>query len=512
LPEETVTQHLEIEHKYDADSHFTLPDLTDLPGCASVSAPESVRLKATYLDTDDFRLAAWSITLRRREGGEDAGWHVKIPAGPDAKIEVRAPLGRTTTAPARLTKLVAACVRGRTLGPIATLETHRTITRLLDAEGRVLAEIADDAVCGQVLTIEDTAVSTWREIEVELGPAGSPELLKAVGKRLRRSGAHRAGSHSKLGRLLDTHGAVPAAPAIHPPSRPATAGEVPIAYLAAQIEALTWYDPKARLAEHDAVHRMRVAVRRTRSVLKSYGPLLDRTRTDSLQPELKWLADLLGEVRDLEVLRSRFSGRLEELPDEVSRHRAWLDAMAAQEKKAYDRLNAELTGRRYFDLLDALDRLVLDPPYTERAGLDAAHEVSRLVIRAWHRLVRAYEDIETFQDSAEADAARHQARKDAKRARYAAEAATTALGRTAARLADQAKRVQEVFGGYQDGVIAQERLALTAAGAAPEELFTLGVLSGLEHCAAQAALHDIPEVWRKADRAGHAVIMRSIGD
>jgi CHAD domain-containing protein len=496
-----VTQHLEIERKYDADSHFIVPDLSDLPGCARVSAPETHHLVAKYFDTDDFRLAARSITLRRREGGEDAGWHLKIPAGPDAKNELRAPLGEAQTVPAQLTELIAACLRGRALRPVATLETDRTVIRLLDAEGRMLAEIADDAVSGEVLSTEDTAVSSWREIEVELGPAGSAELLKAAGERLRRSGARRADSHSKLGRLLETHGAIPSAPAPRPD--PVTAGDVATAYLAAQLEALASYDPKVRLAEYDAVHRMRVAVRRIRSVLKSYGPVLDRSRTDPLQPELKWLADVLGEVRDLEVLRERFSGRLEKLPDEVSRHRGWLDALAAQEREAYGRLNAGLSDQRYFDLLDALDRLVAEPPYTKRAGLDAAHEVPRLVIRAWYRLARAYELIAGLVDPAAVDTARHEARKDAKRARYAAEAAAAALGRRAVRVAKQAKKVQEVLGGYQDGVIAQQRLAQAAATATPEELFTLGVLSGIEHCTAQGALAGIPGVWHEVTRPEH---------
>jgi CHAD domain-containing protein len=493
-----VTQHLEIERKYDADSHFVLPDLTDLPGCASVSAPETHHLVAKYFDTDDFRLAARSITLRRREGGEDAGWHLKIPVGPDTKNELRAPLGKAKTPPARLTKLIAAHLRGGALRPVATLETERTVVRLLDATGEMLAEVADDAVSGEVLNTDETAVSTWREIEVELGPAASPKLLKAVGKRLRLSGARRADSHSKLGRLLETHGAIPSAPAARPD--PVTAGEAATAYLATQIEALTSYDPKVRLAEYDAVHRMRVTVRRIRSVLKSYGPVLDRAETDPLQPELKWLADVLGEVRDLEVLRERFSGRLAELPEEVGRHRGWLDALAAQEQEAYRRLNADLAGQRYFDLLDALDRLVAEPPYTERAWLDAAQEMPRLVIRAWYRLARAYESIEGLDDSAAIDTARHEARKDAKRARYAAEAAIPALGPPAAKVAQQAKKVQDVLGGYQDGLIAQERLAQAAATAAPEELFTLGVLSGIEHCAAQAALDHIPGVWQKAAR------------
>jgi CYTH domain len=81
---------LEIERKYDAERDFALPDLSGLPGVASVSEPRTHLLVANYFDTSDHRLAARGITLRRRRGGEDAGWHLKIPAGPDSKNELRA--------------------------------------------------------------------------------------------------------------------------------------------------------------------------------------------------------------------------------------------------------------------------------------------------------------------------------------------------------------------------------------------------------------------------------------
>jgi hypothetical protein len=104
---------VEIERKYDAAADFTVPELTVLPGVASVSAPETHHLHATYFDTEDLRLAAHGITLRRRRGGTDAGWHLKIPAGPDSKNELRAPLGRAQVVPARLAGLVAARSCGR---------------------------------------------------------------------------------------------------------------------------------------------------------------------------------------------------------------------------------------------------------------------------------------------------------------------------------------------------------------------------------------------------------------
>ncbi|HEY7483442.1 MAG TPA: CYTH and CHAD domain-containing protein [Streptosporangiaceae bacterium] len=484
---------VEIERKYDVDHDFTVPDLRELPSGSSVSRPETHLLVANYFDTDDLRLATHGITLRRRRGGGDAGWHLKIPAGPDAKNELRAPLGKAQTVPSRLTALVTAFTRGEKLRPVARLETRRTVVRVFGDDGRVLAEVADDSVSGQRLdqVVDDTTVTAWREIEVEL-VEGSSELLAAAGKLLLKAGARRADATSKLGRLLK----VPTNAGI-PREKWSTAGDVAVGYVKDQLAALLRHDPKVRLQEYDAVHKMRVAVRRTRSILKSYGAVLDRERTDPLQPELKWLADALGEVRDLEVLRERFTARLAELRGLVGDGtHAWLDALAEEEQAAYRRLFAILKEPRYFALLEALESLVAAPPLTERAARPIDDEVPRLVIRSWRRLARAYASIE---DASDHDAARHETRKAAKRARYTAEAAATALGKPAANVAAQAESLQEVLGRFQDGVIAQERLAGTAATVTdPREVFTLGALSGMEHCAAAEALREVDAVWQRA--------------
>lgn len=493
-----MTDHVEIEDKYDVDSDFTLPDLTGLPGVHAVGEPRTHVLVANYFDTDDLRLAARGITLRRRRGGVDAGWHLKIPAGPSTRNELRAPLGHARVVPARLANLVAAHTRGRPLRPVAALETNRTVIHLLGADGEALAEVADDTVIGHVLEpcarYGDPAVSTWREIEVELA-GGPPALLKPAGKRLRKAGARRAGAASKLGRLLGD-----AMPVRSRPAGGSSAGDAVAAYLAAQVDTLLSHDSKARLAEYDAVHRMRVAVRRIRSTLKGYRAVLDRERTGDLQAELKWLADELGTVRDLEVLRERFTGLLDELPAGPAAHRGWLDALVQQEHTAYGRLNTILTEPRYFALLDALDELVEGPPRTDRAARPAVEELPRLVRRAWRRLERAYDAIETA-PAEERDTARHDTRKVAKRTRYTAEAATATLGAPAAVIAEQAKSLQDVLGRFQDGLIAQERLAgIAAAAVDPREAFTLGILYELERREAQAALGDVAATWAAADR------------
>src|ERR1700722_2396673 len=88
-----MSEFLEIEQKFDVDTGFERPSFGGLAG-VSAAAPVRPHLSAPYYDTADGRLAASKITLRRRTGGTDAGWHLKLPEGSGARREVHAPLGQ----------------------------------------------------------------------------------------------------------------------------------------------------------------------------------------------------------------------------------------------------------------------------------------------------------------------------------------------------------------------------------------------------------------------------------
>jgi inorganic triphosphatase YgiF len=199
-----VTGHLETERKYDAGPGFVMPDLAAVPGC-TVTPPVFYRLCATYFDTEDMRLAAHQVTLRRRTGGTDEGWHLKLPVRPGTRREQQVPLSEgTDRVPRRLEAIVAEITAGRPLRPVAVLETGRTVRRLAGPAGDVLAEVADDAVTGRRTGQPEDDALTWREIEVEIVSA-QPGLLEAAGKVLREAGARPSPSSSKLGRVLGTN-------------------------------------------------------------------------------------------------------------------------------------------------------------------------------------------------------------------------------------------------------------------------------------------------------------------
>ena len=197
-----ATSQLETEQKYDAGPDFALPDLSGLPGY-TVTEPETFHMTAIYFDTEDHRLLANKVTLRRRTGGEDDAWHLKLPVRPGTRRERHLPLSAgTDTVPDELQDLVAEFTGGQPLRPIAQLNTDRTIRRLVGPDGQARAEVADDHVTGRRLDAGDRDPLVWHEIEVEL-LSGRPDVLEAAGNRLRAAGAQPSASASKLGRVIE---------------------------------------------------------------------------------------------------------------------------------------------------------------------------------------------------------------------------------------------------------------------------------------------------------------------
>ena len=183
----------EVERKVRVPETFTLPPL-DVEGVAQVSGLETVTLLAAYHDTADVRLIRWGATLRRREGGDDEGWHLKLPVegeGPGVRDELGLPLeaGAVGAVPAAMAEIVRAFAREAPLVHVSTVRTVRTPYVLLDGAGTPVAELVDDHV--EVLE-EGRVVRRFHEVEVEakvpVGAEGSP-VLDAVVERLVRAGA-----------------------------------------------------------------------------------------------------------------------------------------------------------------------------------------------------------------------------------------------------------------------------------------------------------------------------------
>ena len=200
--------HLETEQKYDADADFVLPEIGSLPelGGRRPANPTRIYLSATYFDTENFDLIQHKVTLRRRVGGDDEGWHLKLPVRKDTRKELHAPLDESAdgSVPARLAALVEDITAGQRLRPVALLDTERTVVRLPGPSGDALVEVADDLVTAVRFGETDSEPMTWREIEVEAlsSDSGATAMLETVGKALRKAGARPSASGSKLARVL----------------------------------------------------------------------------------------------------------------------------------------------------------------------------------------------------------------------------------------------------------------------------------------------------------------------
>ncbi|GHB13273.1 CHAD domain-containing protein [Streptomyces thermoviolaceus subsp. thermoviolaceus] len=496
-----VAARREIERKYEAGAPG-LPDLTGAGPVASVADRGTSALDAVYYDTADLRLSAAGLTLRRRTGGSDAGWHLKLPAGPGARDEIQAPLGDTV--PADLAALVRCRVRDRAVRPLVRLRTERAVRHLLAADGTLLAEASVDTVQAERLaddTADETRTARWTEIEVELTDGADPAVLDQVEHRLEAAGVRRSTAASKLERALAETLPPEARPGRAAPEPPVTAGDHVLAHLRAQRDTLLALDPAVRRDLPDAVHRMRVATRRLRSVLRSYATVLDRAATRPVGAELKWLAGELGRGRDAEVLTERLTAALDGLPEDLvtgpvgERLRTWSAERAGAARRE---LLAALDGTRYLALLDALDAVVDRPPLRPAAAGRPARVLARVVRKEWRKLATALGDALALPPGPGRDVALHEARKQAKRARYAAEAAAPALDE-AAGVASAAKGLQTLLGDHQDGVMARQALRELAAAAerAGESTFAYGLLYGREEQRAAEVETRLPAAWKE---------------
>ena len=226
--------------------------------------------------------------------------------------------------------------------------------------------------------------------------------------------------------------------------------------------------------------------------------------TDPIGVELKWLAGELGVDRDREVLTERLSAALDELPRTLlsgpvrTRLRTWANARRGGSRR---RLIAVLDGKRYLALLTTLDALVTDPPLLRAAGQAPEKAIAKAVRKDFAKVSGLVEEALDQPPGADRDHAMHEARKKAKRTRYAAEAAAPALGAPATGLVKSMKSLQSLLGDHQDSVMTRETLRELAAlaHAAGESSFTYGVLYGREEQRAAAVEAALPEAWEKIE-------------
>jgi CHAD domain-containing protein len=492
---------LEREVKLGAGPAFHLPDLTGVIDGVAVTPPEAVRLETVYYDTPDFRLARWGVSLRHRAG---EGWTLKLPpkdaAGqPQGALLERDELefqGGAKRPPEAAVGIVRAYVRKAELVAVARLSTVRRRVRLVDAAGSRLAEVVDDEV-----SVRDgrRVAARFREIEVEVSPQQNgtvPEIVDPIVMRLRGAGAGAPDPTPKHIRALGPRATEPPEVAPQPVQASSPAKDVIKHVLAESIASLLKHDPLIRTSgDPEAVHQARVATRKLRSNLRTFGPLLDPEWTEPLRSELGWLALGLGAVRDQEVLLQRLRESAKSLPaSDLRSAGSLLHILEVEIEALRTKLMAELGSARYIDLLDRLVIAAQAPATLPEADEPALGVLPPLAAGPWRRLRSAVKHL----PETPADPELHRIRILAKRARYAAEAVAPIVGKVAADFARAAAKLQTILGEHQDSVTAQAWLR--AARITGRRAFVAGELIAMEHIAAEDARARWPKVWKTLDR------------
>jgi CHAD domain-containing protein len=456
-----VHSTLEHERKLDVPNGFVLPDLGGDP-------LEPRLFISDYYDTAESSLARAGITLRRRTERGLSLWQLKLPAA-DARLEIEE-AGGPGEPPAEIARLLAAHLRDGTLAEVARLRTRRSGT-LVTRKGTT-AEVTVDEVA--VLDAQ-RVVSEFAEIEIELR-SGEPRRLRRIELELEDAGATPSDGWPKLFRLLE----LPRSPLPEGPF------EMLRSQLRGQLDAILANDPGTRLGQDpESLHDMRVGVRRTRALLRAGAELYTNDVT-ALAAELKWLGEVLGAVRDPDVLLDRLRAQIELLGEDPKTTRALLRAIERERSRGRTAMTKALSSPRYFALLDTLgatiDALV---PASSTSTLEdlAAAELKKL-----RKRVRAAADEPS-------DEALHAIRKQGKRTRYAFELAGDG------KLVKRAKALQDVLGAHQDSVVAEERLRALAAAEQPIDALVAGRLVERERARRAEARAAWRKAWRRLARA-----------
>jgi CHAD domain-containing protein len=492
---------LEREVKLGAGPAFHLPDLSGVVEGVAVGPQEAVRLETVYYDTPDLRLARWGVSLRHRAG---EGWTLKLPprapaAGqPPGQLLERDELtfqGGSKKPPEAAVAIVRAYVRKAELVPVARLSTLRRRVRLVDGAGARVAEVVDDEV-----SVRDgrRVAARFREIEVEVSPQpnGANGIADPLVTRLRGAGAGAPDPTPKHIRALGPRAMEPPEVSSQPVQPDSPARDVIKSVLAESIASLLRHDPLVRTSsDPEAVHQARVATRKLRSNLRTFGPLLDADWTEPLRTELGWLAMGLGAVRDREVLLERLRERAKSLPVSDQKSAAsLLKILELEIDTLRKKLLSELDSLRYIDLLERLVDAAHAPATLPEGDEPASKVLPPLAAGPWRRLrsaVRQLPDPPT-------DPELHRIRILAKRARYAAEAVAPVAGSAAAAFARAAAKLQTILGEHQDSVTAQAWLRSTRVSG--RRAFVAGELIAMEHVAAEEARAKWPKAWKALNR------------
>ncbi|MBV8690123.1 MAG: CHAD domain-containing protein, partial [Actinobacteria bacterium] len=443
----------------------------------------------------DLRLTRWGCALARYE---DEGWLLTLPAGDDTgpqlvARELRfAPSGRDV--PEEAADLLTALTRGARLRPVLRARIEEVTSTVAQRSAGAAAQVRDSRV---VAFAGRRIAGRFHDVEVITRSKDTgARVVEALDRLLHGLGAEQSDGAPLLRRALAAAAVEPDV-VVHRATKHGSARDAIQRAIAASVLRLLMHDAAVRVGtDPEGVHQARVATRRLRSDLRTFGRLLDAEWVGTLREELKWLGGAFGGVRDTDVLDERLRRHAAQLPSEDAKGvAAILRRLSLGRDEHRAEMLADLEGDRYVRLLDALVDAAANPRLLPEADAPAKDAAPELVRRPWSHLEKA---VEALADD-HSDEALHQVRIRAKRCRYAAEAVAPLVGKPATRLAAAVANVQTVLGDWHDAVVAEEWLrASVQGGGTAAKALAAGQLIAIERAEASELRGSWKPAWKKA--------------
>jgi inorganic triphosphatase YgiF len=452
------------------------------------------KLISTYFDTPKHKFRRHGLTLRVRQTGEEFRQTVKSSAAgsfargeweadvPDGGPSFRA-LDETPLAPLATRKLK------RKLEPIFRTSVDR-ITRRLQA-GASEIELAVDR--GKLIAGRHTRPIA--EFELELKKGRTADLFRMARQFEQKTGAELdLRSKSERGyRLANGDEQIVAHAEAVELSRKMTAHQAFDVIAFSTLRHFTSNADAVREQDSEAIHQMRVGLRRLRAAISLFSDVLPAASTEKIKTELKWLTGELAEAREIDVFIKEKIKPLDRTTEPKRGIRAIEKQFSARRRQAFRRARNALATPRYRKLpLDILEWLE-----TRRAGAAAESDmaIEKLAGKIMHRRIKKAR--KEGRDLAGLSALqRHKLRIKIKKIRYGVDFFRSLYPAGAQddldRLSDQLKKSQDALGALND-FIAHRELAADAALHAPRrdrraQAFASGLLAGQEREASKTLL------------------------
>lgn len=500
----------EVELKFALDPEVA-PRVARLPLLASLAPEGPVRrtLTSVYFDTPDADLRESQLTLRLRRAQRTWTQTLKNEIAAGGGLHVRgesdhpvAPgtldLGKIDDR--RLRKQLGRWQAAGDLLPRFETVIHRTTWLLHTADG-TRVECALDR--GEVRTPDGHRKAPLCEVELEL-KSGSPLALFAIARDLVDALPLLPESWSKAERGYALWRREPltkprlAGPlALHPDATAAEAMSTIVgsglAHLHRNWEAARAsprYDP-----EH--VHQMRVASRRLRTAFTVFGQIDDAIKVHPLVAELRWLAGLLGEARNWDVLLAEtFPKLLATFPDEPGLS-ALVRRAGIQRRRARRTVNEALHSQRYRALVLNLGEFVVAVRERTELSVPAAPVSARLLSQRHAQLRKRARHLARLSGPE-----RHLLRIAAKKLRYTAEFfGSLYAGGKLDKFLRRFSQLQKALGALNDLATTRELMSTLAQGSGADAQRALGLCTGWSAGLEQGSLTDLARCWKAVERA-----------